>query len=143
MAAVGKTLGDSFENLTSSVAGAVKPVVDEASKIVDTAKQQLAGETGANEQGQQGGKMSPAQIAQLKQQDEAQSQAKAAKIKSALFGKMTQPAPKVKTVQEEKEEEKKVKQFKLMEENEKKKKLQPLAASRAATAAERKQGGGG
>ncbi len=135
-----KSLTDSFENLTSAVAQATKPIADEAGKVLETAKAQIASDQGTGEQGQAAA--SAAQISAMKQQEDA---AKDAKMKSlqARLHQMVQETPKKqeKTVIEKKEEEKKVEQFKLAEK--KKKELKPIAVQRGKTAAEANRGASG
>jgi hypothetical protein len=136
-----KTLTDSFENLTKTVANTVKPISDEAGKMVETAKSQIAGDSGTSEQGQQGA-ANAQQTAQLKQQEEMEKQQKLRSMRQRLMQMVQAPARKPeKSVQEKKEEEKKVEQFKLQEK--KRKQPKPISVDRAQTGTEKQRGATG
>lgn len=142
MAAPQKTVADTFESLGQVITQTAKPVTDEVGKMLETAKAQVAGDTGTSEQGQAGASAQQPQIAQMQKKDDQASKAALSAQRSKLFSMVQARPPKPEeTVAEKKEKEKKVEQFKLREKE--RKKLPPLSVQNAATAAERQRGASG
>ena len=134
-----KTVSDSFENLGATVSQIVKPVADEAGKLVETAKAQIAGDTGTSEQAQGAQSGQSQQTTALRQQAEAEREARTKAIRNKLHQMMqTPPRRPEKTVDEKKEQEKQVKQFNLAKKE--REKPPPISVTKAKTAAEKQRG---
>ena len=134
-----KTVSDSFENLGATVSQTVKPVADEAGKLVETAKAQIAGDAGTSEQAQGAQSGQSQQTTALRQQAEAEREARTKAIRNKLHQMMqTPPRRPEKTVDEKKEQEKQVKQFNLAKKE--REKPPPISVTKAKTAAEKQRG---